>query len=138
MALIRINDNPPDRELRQFAVIWFVFWLVVAGLLAFLWGRPVLAAVAAVAGVVVGAIGYARVAFVRPVYLVWIHAAYPIGWVISHLVLAVIFFGLFTVVGLVMRLVGYDPLQRRIDRGAASYWLPLEPIRDKNRYFRQF
>ena len=139
MALIAINDNPSDRELRQFAGIWFpAFWFVIAGLIGWSFGRVGTAALIASAGAMVGAIGALRVAFIRPVYLIWMYAAFPIGWVVSHVVLGVIFFGLFTVVGGIMRILGYDPLRRRADRSAATYWVPLEPVRDKSNYFRQF
>lgn len=72
------------------------------------------------------------------IYINWMIAAMPIGWAVSHVVLAIIFFGLFTPVGLVMRLVGYDPMRRKFDPAAETYWLPHEPVRDTGRYFRQF
>jgi hypothetical protein len=66
------------------------------------------------------------------------YAAYPIGWVMSHVLLGIIYYGLFTPVGRLMRLFGYDPMERRFDGAAASYWVEREPIRDPSSYFRQF
>ena len=37
--------------------------------------------------------------------------AFPIGWTVSQVMLALMFFGLFTPIGLVFRLIGRDPLQ---------------------------
>ena len=37
--------------------------------------------------------------------------AFPIGWTVSQVILAVMFYGLFTPIGLVFRLIGRDPLQ---------------------------
>ncbi len=37
-----------------------------------------------------------------------------------------------------MRVVGYDPMDRRFDRDAETYWIAREPDDDVKRYFRQF
>jgi len=138
VAVIAINDNPSVRELRQFAAIIFpLFWLIVACLLYFGAQNPRAAVIAASGGAIVGAIGAARPAFIRPIYLIWMYAAYPIGFAVSHLILAAIFYGVVTPIGLVMKGIGYDPLQRRIRTGTASYWSPVEPVTDDSQYFRQ-
>jgi hypothetical protein len=66
------------------------------------------------------------------------YAAYPIGFVVSHLLLGVIFYGVFTAIGLLMRLFSYDPLQRRLRTGESSYWTPIQSVTNKAEYFRQF
>jgi hypothetical protein len=66
------------------------------------------------------------------------YAAYPIGWVVSHVLLGLIYFGLLTPVGWLMKLFGYDPMERRFDRAAASYWVERERQTDAGRYFKQF
>ena len=137
MAMIKIVDNPSRRELRQFASIWFpVFWLIVAGLL-FVGDAPRASFAAAAVGLLVGAIGVARPRFIHPIYLVWMYAAYPIGFVMSHLILGAIFYVVLTPVGLVMKLVGYDPLRRQL-RTSTSYWVPCERVAGTKQYFRQF
>jgi hypothetical protein len=137
MAMIKINDNPSRRELRQFAGIWFpIFWLIVATFL-YLGGVPRVAIAAAAVGITFGAVGAANPRFIHPIYLIWMYAAYPIGFVVSHLVLGITFYGLLTPLGLAMKLVGYDPLQRRLRTGT-TYWVPCEPVIDKKQYFRQF
>jgi hypothetical protein len=137
VAVIPLNDNPSDRELRQFAGIWTLFWAAVGTFVYFnsnrLWLGPALLAI----GAIVGAIGYRQVAFIRPIYLIWLYGAYPIGWAVSHLLLAAIYYGLLTPAGLVMKVVAYDPLHRRFDRSARTYWEPAEPARQKRDYFRQ-
>jgi hypothetical protein len=41
-------------------------------------------------------------------------------------------------VGLLFRLMGRDPLQRRLEPAAASYWQPREQVTDLRRYYRQY
>lgn len=135
--MIKINDNPSRRELRQFAGIWFpIFWLIIGGLLYFA-GVPGVAIAAAAFGVAVGAIGVANPRFMHPIYLIWMYAAYPIGFVVSHVLLGLIFYLVLTPVGLVMKLVGYDPLHRQM-RASTTYWTACEAAPDKKQYFRQF
>jgi hypothetical protein len=58
--------------------------------------------------------------------------------VISYLTLGLIYFGLFTLVGLLLKLAGYDPLHRRFDRQAKTYWITRREPRKPASYFRQF
>ena len=138
MALIKINDNPSRRELRQFAAIWFPLFCFIAGGLLYLAGSRGGGVAAAVIGVAFGLLGYRRPAFIHPLYLIWMYAAYPIGYVISHLMLGIVFYGVLTPIGAAMKLVGYDPLNRRLRSGESSYWTRSVAIADKTEYFRQF
>jgi hypothetical protein len=68
----------------------------------------------------------------------WMTAVYPIGLVIAHVLLGVVYFGWITPVGLLMRLFGRDPMHRRLDRSAASYWVRRRPASSASQYFRQY
>ena len=43
-----------------------------------------------------------------------------------------------TPIGLIRRISGRDPLHRRFDRDADSYWIARKPASDTKRYFRQY
>jgi hypothetical protein len=66
------------------------------------------------------------------------YAAFPIGWLVSHALLAIIYYLVITPIGLVMRGLGKDPIQKRFDPTRKSYWVKREATRDRSRYFRQF
>ena len=72
------------------------------------------------------------------IYTAWMVGFQPIGWTVSHLLLAVIYYGVITPIGLLMRLLGRDPLQCRFDSAASSYWIQRKQNSDTDRYFRQF
>ncbi len=138
MAMIDINWNPSRRELRQFAGL-----LAVLGPLAgtYMWWRHdagTTGTYVAAAGLVLGGIGFALPALLRFVYVGWMIAVFPIGWTISHAILALIFYTVITPIGLVMRLVRRDPMHRTFDREAKTYWLDRDPSPPNARYFRQF
>jgi hypothetical protein len=136
--MISIDWNPSRRRLRQFGVLLVLF----VGLIAFWQWRSGMAGV--VAGSMVGvatiltAIGWFAPAVLRFVYVTWLIAVSPIGWVISHLVMAVIFYLVLTPIGFIMRVAGHDPMQRRFDPAAKTYWKRRPEQADSRRYFRQF
>ncbi len=61
-------------------------------------------------------------AALKPVYIAWMRFAALLGWVNSRLILLVIFYLAMAPMGLVMRLFGKDPLERKIDKNKESYW----------------
>jgi ABC-type uncharacterized transport system permease subunit len=139
VAVIEVNRNPSRRELNLFGFIWMGFFLVVAGgLWLKLHASLVTVALAALA-VAVPVFGWAVPAFMRVVYVGLSYAAWPIGFVVSHVLLGAVYYLLVTPIGLIMRAVGYDPMHRRFDPGARSYWIKRdEGEQDPRSYFRQF
>lgn len=63
---------------------------------------------------------------------------FPIGVVLSYLIMAVLFFGLFGLIATLMRIFGYDPMERKHDADAASYWHDARPPRPHADYFKQY
>jgi hypothetical protein len=124
------------KVLRQFAGLWLVFFIGFALMRA--WrgqfgpGTGILAAL----GIVVGGLGLVRPAAMRPIFTGWMIAAFPLGWAISRVMLAVMFYVVFTPVALVFRLMGRDALSlRRLQ--VESYWKPKSGAADGKEYFRQ-
>lgn len=58
----------------------------------------------------------------KPVYIGWMYLTRCFAWVLTTLVLGLVFYIGFTVIGFLMRLFGKDPLNRKIDRSAVSCW----------------
>lgn len=138
MALLSINWKPPTHQVRQFGLIAAVFCLLLAAWWQF-HDRAVLAAgIAAAVGIACIVLALAWPAGFRYVQVGVMAALYPVGWLVSHLVLVVIWYGLFTAVATVFRLIGRDALQRSFDRSAASYWQPKVMPTDPTRYLRQY
>lgn len=137
--MLQINWNPTRRELRQFGAIWLPLFLVIVGAVIYFKTSALSIPIALWSAAAVACL-FALVApsTMRPVYLGLTLAAFPIGWTISHVLMAIIFYGVVTPIGLVMRLCGRDPMQRKLDRDATSYWTPHAAETDTRRYFRQF
>ncbi len=74
---------------------------------------------------------------VRWTFVALSYATYPVGLVVSCVVLVCVYFGVVTPIGIVARLFGHDPLASRFAPGQPTYWQPRQPIRDVADYFRQ-
>lgn len=58
----------------------------------------------------------------KPIYIFWMKFAFVLGWINTRLILFIIFYLIFTPIGLGMRLFGVDLLDRKIDKNKDSYW----------------
>jgi len=143
MALVDINWNPSPRELRVFAVLQlaffsFVAWLVHQRLGASGWAVNGWAGAIFLGSAAAAAVGWFRPGWLRVMYVVWMAAVFPIGLVVSHVLMAAVFYLVVTPIGLIMAVLGRDPMQRKFDRDAKTYWQPRAQPKGKRGYFRQF
>ena len=65
-------------------------------------------------------------------------AAFPIGWVMTQAVLAVMFYAVLTPVALIFRWRGRDELQLRHRSEQAGFWITRSTERDVGSYLKQF
>jgi len=112
-------------ELRKFGLTIGVAFAVLGGLLfwrdkSFWIYLEIVAAAFILAGLVLPQV-------LRPVERVWMKAAHVLGIVMTTVILTLAFFLVVSPTGLVMRLFGRDPMNRKLDRGASSYWIPVDP-----------
>lgn len=71
-------------------------------------------------------------------YQAWMTLTFPLRWVVTHLFLAAVYFGVFTPLALLFRILGRDALQRRFQPAAPTYWQPKRLPGDMRQYLRQF
>ena len=136
MSLVRINRNPSGRQLLVFALAWLAV-LGAFGLSSWTHGRPRAALAAWALAAAVPLAGLASRRLLRGVYLAASYATYPIGYAVSRVALALVYYLALTPIALTMRAFGYDPLGRRFDPGAPSYWTRREGAKPTESYFRQ-
>ncbi|MEZ4330555.1 MAG: SxtJ family membrane protein [Myxococcota bacterium] len=145
--MVEINWQPDERTLRQFgwialggfglvALLAWNEWLVFSGGLGAA-RKPVVGVLAGL-GLLSAIFSLVAPRANKPIFLGLTLLSYPIGFVLSYVIMGFLFYGLITPVGLVFRLIGKDPLHRRFDPQAATYWTDPRPRRGKDSYFRQF
>lgn len=59
----------------------------------------------------------------KPIYTAWMALAVVLGYIMTRVILTLVFYLVVTPIGLIMRAVGRDPLSRKLDPEAPSYWL---------------
>lgn len=132
-----VNWRPDARELRRFAVAMLIGFAVL-GLLA-AWRAGGLGTVS----LVLWAIGVtlAAAAFVpglgRVAYLTVYLPTSIIGYVVSHIILALMFFVVITPLGIILRLMGKDLLRQR-PRQNKTHWTPVKGVKSEDGYYHQF
>jgi hypothetical protein len=133
-----IQFEPDRKTLRQFAGLWLVFFGAMAIWQGWMKGNGTLSMLFGALALLVGPLGLARPPMLRPIYVGWMILAFPIGWTISQIIVAMMFYGLFTPIALVFRLIGRDPLHRSRRPQLQTYWSPKPSPSDPRRYFKQF
>jgi saxitoxin biosynthesis operon SxtJ-like protein len=136
-----IDDHAPvsisHSTLRQFAGLCLLIFSGLTGWQYFGYNQQRLALIFAGLAAVLGFGGLVWPRGIRPVFVTAMALTMPIGWVVSHVLLGVLFFGLFTPVGLFFKLIGRDALCRRFAPEQASYWEPKPGATDVRSYLRQ-
>jgi len=139
MSMIEINWHPKRKELRNFGIIAIIASAIISLLLYLLkdLGIQWILVITGV-GFIIFLCSLISVGLTRIIYLVLILVTLPIGWAISFILMAIFYFLFLTPLGLVFRLKGRDPLHRKFDSKAKSYWLRRQPADTIDRYFHQF
>jgi Saxitoxin biosynthesis operon protein SxtJ len=137
MRWSEIDFHPSSRTMHQFAAMWLTFFgglSIWAASKQMTWATCGLGGVALVGGVG----GWLKPAMLRPIYSGWMVAAFPLGWLVSHVLLALLYFGLFTPLALAFKLLGRDALRRRREPDLVTYWAPKAAVSDVRSYFSPF
>lgn len=131
-------NEPTPRDLRLFGALLPAFFLLVGLGAGHRLNSSTATRVVWAAGAVV-TVAYAAVPSLRrPTFVGWSRATHPVAVMVSHVLLTVVFVVLVTPIGVLLRLFGRDPLDRRADPSTPSYWQPRTGIPEPKRYLQQF
>src|SRR5271166_1241106 len=108
MSLAPINWRPDRKTLAEFSEAWMFF------------------------------LGLVHPMLLKSVFLGLTLATWPIGWAVSSLTLALLYYVIFTPIGLTFKLIGRDAMKRHLDRAAPTYWEPYTPDHNPEAYLQQF
>ena len=102
-------------------------------------GRPVLGVTLLGIGLVAGLLSLWRPTALRIVFTTAMVCAFPIGFVVSQILLALMFWLVFLPIGLCLKLTGRDPLAlKRPTATSRTFWEPKSTPTDLRRYLRQY
>jgi hypothetical protein len=131
------NIKSGKRELRQFGITIGI----VLGLLGmwFLWCEKEGSSPLLVSAIVFFFSGFIFPLLLKPVQKLWMSLAILMGWLMTRVIITILFYLVVTPTGLLARVCGKDFLNIKLDRNANSYWIPKKVTRpDKKNYENQF
>ena len=142
--LVKMTWSPSERQLRQFgftalAALPLLGWLVLGRSNPATWNfsQAAVFGMFCTLGLIGGVFGWLHPKGLKLAFIAATLATIPVGMVVGELMLLIVYFGIFTPVAALFRLIGRDALQRRFDPAAPSYWSPKPQPANAEQYFRQ-
>ncbi len=120
------------KEARKFGVTIGILLLAIAGWL-FWKQRPSFSYFAYTGGGLILA-GLIVPVLLKPLFKVWMSFAVVMGFIMTRVILTILYFGMFTPIAWVAKLLGKDLLDERLDKNAGTYWVkrPATPYDPKS------
>ena len=89
-------------------------------------------------GALFAAAGLAFPAILKPLQKAWMAFGVILGFIMSRVVLAILFYAVITPIGIATKVFGMDVLDQRIDKKAVSYWKDKAEVKTKESYENQY
>ncbi len=125
------------RTLKKFAIIMGMAFLLITMLALFRHRHINLSFAMISASFFV--IAFTVPSILKPFYFIWMRLAFVLSWINTRLILIIMFYLVFAPIGFVIRLVGKDLLERKIEKNSISYWQRKDKSNSgKINYERQF
>lgn len=138
MLLEEIKDIKSEKkDLRNFGLVIGIALGLLSGLL---WwkGRDTYSIFAIIASAFI-LLGLLLPSVLKPLQKAWMTLAVIMGWIMTRIILGILFYLVFTGIGGISRLFGKQFLDLKIDPSIKSYWIKREPkISNKSDYEKQF
>lgn len=119
-----LPSNLPSN--RSFGIVFTAFFLIIA-LWPLLHGQSVRLWAVAVS-LVFGIIAFVVPDILTPLNRLWTKFGFLLHSIVSPVALAILFYGVVTPTGLLMRLLDKDHLRLRLNHNVASYWIERVPV----------
>lgn len=131
-----MSQQATTKELRTFGLmVGGVFSVIGLWPIVFRGDSPRIWAIS-VGGVLVG-LGLAVPSSLKHIHLVWMKIGHVLGYINTRILLGVIFYGLITPMGMIMRVLGKDPMHRVLVPGVDTYRV-IRPPRARLHMRNQF
>jgi len=125
-----------DRQLRYFGASLAALLVALAALAHWKWQSPITGGVLLACAVVLFVVYYAVAATRRPIYRAFRAFTYPIQWFMTAVILAIVYFGIITPIGLMLRLRGIGI--RTTGQAKQSYWVARQDSSEPSSYFHTY
>ncbi len=114
------NIKSGKKELRNFGFTIGIVLLLIAGVLLYK-NNNLFISFAYIAGVFI-VLGFLFPQLLKPIYSIWMIFAVVIGWIMTRLILSVLFFVIISIIRLIAGIFGKSFLELNISKDSKSYW----------------
>ena len=114
------NIKNKKSDFRKFGITVGIILIMISGLL--IWKEIESFQIFLTIGVVLNVLGIVIPVFLKPIYWIWMILATVLGWFMTRLILALLFYAVLTPIGVVSRLIGKRFLELWPDKLKDSYW----------------
>lgn len=131
------NIRSGKSDLRKFGITIGVILLVIAGFL--FWKEKESFQIFLTVGAIFFALALAKPVVLKPIYLIWMIFANILGWIMTRVILSLLFYVVFTSIGLIPRLFGKQFIELKWNKMESTYWnYRSGSVFEKERYEKQF
>ena len=114
------NIKSEKSDLRKFGITIGVILLIIAGFL--FWKEKESFQILLTFGVTLCILGIVIPFILKPIYWVWMIFATILGWIMTRVILSLLFYIIVTPIGLIPRFFGKQFLELQWDKSKESYW----------------
>jgi len=130
------NIPNSNKDIRSFGITIGIVMFIISGLLMY-YNNEAYQLIAIIASTFIG-LGFIIPLILKPFYFVWMTFAAILGWVMTRLILSLVFYLIITPIGLLTRLLGEDFLALKKIK-SDSYWNYRDSSEELNQnYEKQF
>ena len=131
------NIKSSNRDLEKFGLTLGIFFAVLAAL--FLWRHKHGFFYLFVLANFFLALAWLAPRILKPIQKAWMTLALLMGWVMTRVLLSIVFYLVMTPIGIIARLTGKKFLDMKKSNGCESYWNNRKPLtRKKEDYEKQY
>lgn len=122
------------KDLKVFSLIWAFIFLVIA--LAPLVNNEDVKVWSLSVSILFILISLLKPSILTGFYFIWVKIGEFIGGIISKIIMFILYFGLFTPISFILKLIGKDLLNKKVDKDVHTYWIhrKIQPQSMKNQF----
>jgi len=114
------NIKSEKSDIRKFGITIGLLLMVIAGFL--FWRGRESFEILLVSGFVLFVLGFVIPVVLKPIYWIWMILAIVLGWIMTRVILSLLFYIVITPIGTLSRLSGNRFLDLKWNRTTATYW----------------
>ena len=131
------NIKSEKSDIRKFGITIGIILMIIAGFL--FWKEKESYQIFLTVGTILFVLGILVPAILKPIYWIWMVFATILGWIMTRVILSLLFYIIITPIGLILRLFGKQFIELKWDKSNSTYWnYRSRDVIERDQYEKQF